>query len=289
MMRAVDDGDTSADGITVQHDEEVEAQILDAIHHRLVELEKQRDDRLSAAIETVVDQLIDELSAEGFDADQYELSAMAYGAWTADERRFGPLPEIQTLLEFIGTATAAGIIGNLAYDALKGVARQLASRRHSGPVTEALEAVVLFAVADMCRRFQLHVDPSKLRVRQWQLSSAYAVAKIDAKGSELTAEVTVPYDSWRTYGVNVRIRDVSQSDEIAQAAESLYERVAPRVRHNLKKRRERDQLRSRNFVVSDPDFVREDALEQWRDAEWAQIVSAYDKEKYKLWRGHPRF
>jgi hypothetical protein len=45
---------------------------------------------------------------------------------------------------------------------------------------------------------------------------------VDAKGSELTAEVTVPYNHWRTRGLNVRIRDVSQREEIARAAKSKY-------------------------------------------------------------------
>lgn len=68
---------------------------------------------------------------------------------------------------------------------------------------------MLFAVAEQCRRYGLQVDPGKLRVRKWLLNRAYAVAKVDAKGSELTAEVTVPYHTWRQAGLTVSIRDVS--------------------------------------------------------------------------------
>jgi hypothetical protein len=157
-------------------------------------------DQFRAAADMILNQVISGLSAEGVETDEYELLAMAKESISQhidrESNRIGTLPEVLTLLEFIGTAIAGGIIGNVAYDALKGVLRRLSSRRHSGPVTEKLEEVVVFAVAEQCRRFQLQVDPSKPRLRQWELGSTYAVAKVDAEGSELTAEVTVPYDSW---------------------------------------------------------------------------------------------
>jgi hypothetical protein len=287
----MEDGETSADSTSVQHQPEVEPKIFAAVDAQLVELVYQREVRVRAAIDPVVNQLISQLSAEGIDADRSELAAWAY--WAArDERRLrGPLPEIQGPLEFIGTAVAGGILGNLAYDALKVVVRRLARRRHSASGTEALAEIVLFAVAEMCRRYRLHVDPSKLRVRKWQLSSAYAVAKIDAEGSELTAEVTVPYKSWRTDGVNVRIRDVSQSDEIARAAKNLYETLYEGRWGSEKKLRDRFEELEGEMRYADGislDSLRHNALRHWHDAEWAQIVTTYDKEKYKYGPYRPR-
>jgi hypothetical protein len=195
----------------------------------LAELKKLRTQRIWAVTEEVFSQVIRELSSEGVDIDESELSLMVvlhgnrHLLWDSSDFAYGPsVPEIPTLLEFIGTAIASGIVGNLAYDALKGVLRRVSSRRNSAPVTEQLEGVVLFAVAEMCRRFQLHVDPSRLRVRQWQHGEKGVVAIVGAKGSELTAEVSILYDRWRTDGVSVRIQDVSESAAIARVAKSVY-------------------------------------------------------------------
>jgi hypothetical protein len=168
-----------------------------------------------------------QLQVEGVDAYESEISEFAIDALirsveAPELAASSYCPAEPTVWQFIGTAVASGILGNIAYDALMTVVHRVSSKATSVSPPEALEEIVLFAVAEQCRRYQLSVSPDKLRVRQWRQTPAGAVAMIDAKGSELTAEVTVPYNHWRTRGLNVRIRDVSQREEIARAAKSKY-------------------------------------------------------------------
>jgi hypothetical protein len=233
MMRAMGGDETDALGFAVQRPPEEDASSqIDAYLKELLEV---RRGRIRAAADKVFDQVLDQmvtelkeqLESEGVDAHQDELRAAAELAYSdrVRQRREDQRPTLREIarhrptathieytdaIMYIANAATAGIFGNVTYDALKTVLRRLSSRRHSGTVTKKLEEVVLFAVAEQCRRYQMQVDPSQLRVREWQLNRAYAFAKVDAKGSELTAEVTVPYLTWRQAGVGVSIRAVSQ-------------------------------------------------------------------------------
>jgi hypothetical protein len=200
--------------------------------------------------------------------------------------------EVLTLAEFVVTAAASGIIGNLAYDAMK---RWFGALRQVRPDADVLEQIALFAVAEQCRRFQLGVDPSKLRVRQWRHSPAYTVADIDAKESELRAEVTIPLEvgEFRRSGVNVRIRDVSQRMEIGRAATEVYDSAYPHADYLLEKRRKKK--RHPPSDEGDPNGLYAEALDQWKDAVWAQILWDDDQKERPLepgrlpmfWSGRP--
>jgi hypothetical protein len=243
------DQDRTADSSLIEGEQE--ARVASLIDAHFASLQRLHEFKVRAMADIVVDQVLDELSrrllTDGVDATRAELFEMALkalgnGGSDRDPQGYFRAPpawlrelhdmsaqrlEVQvipTVLEFIGTAVASGILGNVAYDALKRVLRRF-SKGDSAPVTEALDEVVLFAVAEQCRRYQLRVDPDKLQVCQWHLGPDSARAAVNAKGSELTAEVTVPYNNWRTVGVNVRIRDVSQRVEIARAANDQYHRT----------------------------------------------------------------